>query len=476
MTITDRPAAVHELGVAEAAEAVRTGALTARAYAAGLLDRAERLAGLNAFITLDPEGVLRAAETADEDRAAGAEGPLLGVPLGVKDSALTRGLPTTFGNSALRGFVPTRDAQVVTAVKNAGALVFGKTNLAEMSFGVTGLNAHHGQVLNPHRPAHVSGGSSSGSAAAVAAGIVPAALAGDTIGSIRIPAALCGVVGFKPSRGRWPGDGVAPVSTTLDSTGVIARSVADCALVDGVVTGAVPGTRPVRGVRLGYSPRHLAGADPEVASAFDRALGRLEDAGARLVEVELGEDFFELAESATWPIFFHETLPSVREFLRLNDIPVTFEQIAAGLGEHVKARWDKLVVPGAPNAVDHASYRAALDTLRPALAGRYRHRVFRHADALLFPTTLCAAPPIEHQWEYPVGTQTVTDLFLARTTHPTNCAGLPGLTVPMGTTAGGLPLGLELDGAFGTDRALLAVAAGVEDVLGRAAPPAGLPS
>ena len=146
--------------------------------------------------------------------------PLLGVPLAVKDNYLTKGLTTTFGTSVLASFTPTRDAAAVAAVKDAGAIVFGKNNLVEMSFGLTGLNEHHGQVKNPYNKAHVTGGSSSGAGASVAARIVPAALGGDTVGSIRVPASLCGVVGYKPTPGRWPSDGAAPISHVLDAIGL----------------------------------------------------------------------------------------------------------------------------------------------------------------------------------------------------------------------------------------------------------------
>jgi len=185
--------------------------------------------------------VLAAARDADKARAAGSAAPLLGVPLGVKDSYLTKGLLTSLGLDGLAHFVPREDADAVRAIKGAGALVFGNDNLVEMSYGLTGHNARYGQVKNPLARDRVSGGSSSGSAASVAADIVPASLGGDTVGSIRVPASLCGVVGFKPMTGRWPRNGVAPISHTLDTTGVFARSVEDCTLIDQVVTGQQAG-------------------------------------------------------------------------------------------------------------------------------------------------------------------------------------------------------------------------------------------
>src|ERR1700748_1327764 len=239
-TSSRETADLTSLGLAAAAAAVRNGDVTSEAYAAALLQRARALVELNAFITIDEASVLAAARDADKARAAGSTAPLLGVPLGVKDSYLTKGLPTSLGLDGLAHFVPQEDAAAGRSIKGAGALVFGKNNLVEMSYGLTGHNARYGQVKNPHARDRVSGGSSSGSAAAVAAGIVPASLGGDTIGSIRVPASLCGVVGFKPTTGRWPRSGVAPISHTLDTTGAFARSVEDCALIDQVITGASP--------------------------------------------------------------------------------------------------------------------------------------------------------------------------------------------------------------------------------------------
>lgn len=202
-----------ELGVAAAATAIRRGEITAESYASALLNQSRRQADIHSFVTIDEPAVLAAAIAADKARAAGSAAPLLGVPLGVKDSYQTRDLPTSLGLRSLKGFTPAADADVVTAIKDAGAIVFGKDNLVEMSYGVTGHNDEYGQVLNPYDRDHISGGSSSGSAASVAARIVPASFGGDTVGSIRIPAALNGVVGYKPTTGRWPRGGVAPTGT-----------------------------------------------------------------------------------------------------------------------------------------------------------------------------------------------------------------------------------------------------------------------
>lgn len=461
---------VQDLDLSSAATAIRTGAMTSESYVTQLLDRALKFSDLKAFITIDRDGVLEAARAADKARAAGRSAPLLGLPIGVKDSYLTKGLASTVGTAVLKNFTPNHDAAVVAAVKDAGGIVFGKNNLAEMSYGLTGINGHYGQARNPHNRDHITGGSSSGAGGSVAARIVPAALGGDTVGSIRVPASLCGVVGFKPTPGRWSSKGVAPISGTLDTTGVLARSVADCMLLDTTVTrSASPSLKTsvgLKGVRLAYAPRqHLAGVDPVVEAIFRESLRKLTDAGAVVVEIELGSDFNALAEQVTWPIFFHETMPAVREFVAANSIPASFEQIYEGLGKNFKDVWTQFVVPGAPDFVSEGAYRTVMNKYRPALQRRYSAKAFAHADALLFPTTPCTAPRIDRQWKFSVAGKEVTHLFLSRNTYPGSGAGLPGISIPMGVSQDLLPVGLEMDGPVGGDKKLLLLADRIEQVL-----------
>ena len=471
-------AELHELGLGTAARAVRNREISSEAYVGKLLERAHRYSDLKAFITIDEASVLEAARQADRSLREGRTAPLLGVPLAVKDSYLTKGLTTTFRTSVLTSFKPTRDAKAVVQVKDAGAIVFGKNNLVEMSYGLTGLNEHHGQVKNPYNKAHITGGSSSGAGASVAARVVPAALGGDTVGSIRVPASLCGVVGYKPTPGRWPSEGVAPISDTLDTTGLLARSVEDCDLVDAVLTKSPVQssneTANLKGVKFAYAPRqYLVDVDGQADSVFRETLRKLKDAGAELVEVDLGGDFLALADRTTWPIFFHETMPAVREFLAANEVPVSFEQIYAGLGEHIKGSWSRAVVPSGADYISDEKYLTALNADRRELRRRLASIAFGQADALLFPTTPCAAPRIENQWMFQVGGKDVTDIFLSRNTHPSSSAGVPGISLPMALNSEGLPLGLELDAAAGRDRDLLALARRVEQVIGRVPGPTG---
>lgn len=459
------------LGLAAAAAAVRNGDITSEVYAAALLRRARARTELNAFIAIDEAAVLAAARQADKARAAGAAAPLLGVPLGVKDSYLTKELPTSLGLGSLAHFVPGEDATAVRAIKDAGAVIFGKNNLVEMSYGLTGDNARYGQVKNPHALGRVSGGSSSGSAASVAAGIVPASLGGDTVGSIRVPASLCGVVGFKPTTGRWPRDGVAPISHTLDTTGVLARSVEDCELLDQVVIGdrEQPGSRAdLKGARLAYAPRQfLELVDPEVEARFRDVVRRLQEAGAEVVEVDLGDDYGSLVQTTTWNIFFHETLGAISEFLGSHNVPTTFEAIYQGLKPTLREAWGQMVLPSGKGAVSAEAYRTALSVGRPEIQRRLDAAfVTCGAEAILQPTTPCTAPLIEQQASFAIAGREVSYVTLANHTVSASSVGLPGVSLPVGLSRGGLPIGLELDARLGSDRALLSLARRIEGILG----------
>lgn len=465
-----------ELGVAAAANAINTGDITAESYAGALLRQANTQSDINSFITIDESAVLAAAVAADSARAAGSTAPLLGVPLGIKDSYQTRDLPTTIGLKSLQRFIPALDAEIVEVVKNAGGIVFGKNNLVEMSYGVTGHSEAYGQVLNPYQRAHLSGGSSSGSAAAVAARIVPASFGGDTIGSVRIPAALNGVVGFKPTTGRWPRGGVVPVSPTLDTTGLLARNVEDVALIDHIVTGepAAPARSELAGARFAYAPRHyLQLLDAEVEQQFGETVQLLRAKGAEVVEIDLGDDFSDLADRVGWNLFLRDTHQAVTRFLDDNDYPISFDDVYAGLKPQLHAVWSQVVVPGAPRYLSEQEHAATLTVDRPKLQQRLGDVFSRDGyDALIFPTTPAPAPKIADQWEFIVAGETVPHLFLSKNTIPASGAGIPGITLPIGLTASGLPIGIELDAAHGRDTELLALALRVESILGSLCSPA----
>jgi Asp-tRNA(Asn)/Glu-tRNA(Gln) amidotransferase A subunit family amidase len=470
---------LHELTASAAATAIRDGSLTAQGYAAALLSRSREQAHLNAFITLQPDVVLEAAAKADQQRKAGeAMGPLHGVPIGIKDSMCTSDMPTSIGTHVLATFRPRKDAVVVAALRAAGAILFGKNNLVEMSYGLTGVNEHHGQAKNPYDKGRVTGGSSSGAGASVGGRLIPAALGGDTVGSIRVPASLCGVVGFRPTTGRWSGTGIAPISHTFDTPGPMARSVEDCALLDAIVTGGpLPSASKPAGslkdVRFGVAPRQFLDViDPDVEQTFHETIAKLKAAGVEFVELDLGEDFASLAERANWPVFFHDTMPHVTGYLKEIEAPVTFADIFEGLGSNLKGVWRDGVITGGRDSVSEIAFRESMDIHRPALRKRYADAFHSTGiDALLFPTTPLVAPPLDTGEDIIIAGRTVSSVKLAKNAFPSSCAALPGITMPMGLSAHGLPIGLEMDGKPGEDVKLLDLATQVSAVLGSIPPP-----
>lgn len=278
-----------DLDATEVLARFRTGDLSPGAYAEALADRAETRADLNALSFFDRDRLPRRAEQAF---AQHPDGVLSGLPLVVKDNINTRDFPTTAGTRALLDHTPATDAASVRRVTAAGGFVGAKAGMHELALGITSNNAVTGAVRNPRDPSRIPGGSSGGTAAAVAAGIFPAGLGTDTGGSCRIPAALCGVVGFPPTTGRYDGEGVIPISRTRDAVGPLARSVRDIALLDGVLTGGVTLAEEadLSNVRLGV-PRKVFfdGLDPEVERAIEAQLVQLARAGVRMIEVDFTE-------------------------------------------------------------------------------------------------------------------------------------------------------------------------------------------
>lgn len=466
-----------ELGVAEAASALRTGAVTAAGFADALLARAASFAHFNAFISIDAARVRAAAEVADRQRRAGAPlGPLHGVPLALKDNLDTADQATTGGTPGLRSNRPTGDAAVVRKLREAGAVVLGKCNMHELAYGITSNNAAFGAVRNPYAPDRIAGGSSGGTAAAVAARLAPGGIGTDTGGSVRIPAALCGIVGFRPTVGRWPKQGIVPISHTRDTAGPMARSVADCALLDGVVCDdpSALASVPLKGLRLGVPRRHFwEGLDTELGRICEAALATLRAAGVTLVEVDLAEAA-KLDGAAGFIIALYETPLDLGRYLAGHDGAPDFAALAAATASpDVSAILGGMTGAAGP---PEAAYRDAMEQQRPALQELYR-RCFRDHDvaAVIFPTTPAPAAPIGADTSVTInGVDLPTFTTFIRNCGPGSVAGIPGLNLPAGTTASGLPIGIELDGPAGFDRRLLAVGAALEPLLPRLPAPQGI--
>lgn len=454
-----------QLGVADLRRRLQSRAITSAELADILIARTEAQADLNGYVAFDAEALRAQALAADARIAAGEELPLLGVPVALKDNIDSIGLPSGAGTGALHGLCPARDAEVVRRLRAAGALVAGKTNMHELAFGVTTNNRITGAARNPWDPSRIPGGSSGGSGVVVAAGLVPAAIGTDTGGSVRVPAALCGVTGLRPTTGRVPGRGIAPISLTRDTAGPIARSVEDCALLDGVLAGGARPLAPVslQDVRLGIpGPGFWEGVDSGVRAVAQGAVDRLCAAGAQLVEVPL-PTLAGFNEAAGFPIALYEFVRDMEDYLHYAQRGVDLRQLVEAIGSpDVAAIVQPLLGEG---AVPEAAYQQALQARR-ALQAVYAEAFAAHGvRALLFPTTPLTAAPIGRDLTVLLdGQEHPTFAAFIRNTDPGSNAGIPGVTLPAGL-ADGLPVGLALDGPAGSDRGLLALAVAIEAVL-----------
>jgi indoleacetamide hydrolase len=458
-----------ELKATTAVAAIRRGDIKAEDYARALLDRAQQLASLNAFRTLDRETVLEDARNADKQRASGAQlGVLHGLPIPVKDSVNTKALPTSNGTRALANFKPKDDAAVLKPLFAQGAILMGKTNLHELSFGWTSNNAVFGPVRNPYDPSRVPGGSSGGSGAAVAARMAPLAIGVDTNGSIRYPSAICGLAGLRPSFGRYPDAGIMPFTDNkFDQVGPIARSVDDLVLFDNVLVPNAPAIalKPLKDVRIGVARGFLmSGLDPEVDRVTKEALEKLRSSGVTLVEAELPEPI-PAAPQIIFTIIRYEAMTNISQFLQEEGTGLSFDQMLAQVSENIQAGMKAVVMPpGRPARETYEAMLAQRD--RPKMAIRMyfeEHGIV----ALAFPATRMPSPKIGEETNVDIGGEKVPMAAAAgRNSALGGCASMASLVLPAGVTASGLPVGMEFAGLSGTDREILALGLSLEKVLG----------
>jgi mandelamide amidase len=456
-----------DLTLMDAATALRTRQLGRLEYVQALLQQTDRLTYLNAWISRDPDELIQQAKALDQAKAAPSEHlPLAGIPVAIKDNIDTADLPTSGGTRALLASRPARNAAVVDRLLQSGGLVAGKTNMHELALGGTTNNAVTGACRNPWNPLCIPGGSSGGSAVVVAARMVPAALGTDTGASVRLPAALCGVVGFRPSTGRYASQGILHLSPSKDTVGPIARSVADVALLDALLAQDPPDLPDLslKGLRLGI-PRgdFFEGADPQVLAVIEQALDTLVSEGVVCVTLDVPDlNLHNDATGSTLVMF--EMMQSLPAYAKKQCL--TMDALLAGVGSADVALL--LSRQLSRECVTDTAYAAALARRQKLQAVYARHFVDHRLDALAFPTCLMTAPPIGHDDLVDLQGQAVSTFkTLIRNTDPGSNAGLPGISLPAGLTAKGLPVGLELDGPLGSDRHLLGVAAAIERALPR---------
>ena len=402
--------------------------------------------GLNAFITVDRDGAMVTARAADERRAAGTMlGPLDGEPIAVKDNLDTAGLRTTFGLGVFADRVPDTDAEVVRRLRAAGAIIVGKTNMTELACGTVGVNVHYGDVANPLRADHYPGGSSSGSGAAVGAGLVNDAIGTDTGGSIRHPAATCGIVGMKPTFGRTANDGVSVCTRSMDHVGPMSISTAHAAdvlaaiQVEGLDDPSARLGEPITGAKVAVlTGEFLDACDTDVVSAFEPAIGVLESLGAEVHELDLGLDLRAVDDEIA-NVLGSDLIDEYGELLA-----------AAGhdaVGPELWA-WYALYERVAPEAHAAAAERQA--SLTRLVAER-----MAGVDVVICPSTR-------------TGTRTIAEgQAAARFDRVGNLAlwdvtGQPSVTIPFGADATGMPLGLLINGHTGADARVLQIADAIE--------------
>jgi aspartyl-tRNA(Asn)/glutamyl-tRNA(Gln) amidotransferase subunit A len=418
---------------------------------------------LNAFLTITAEPALDAARRAEKQllhrRSSRREhSPLLGIPITLKDNIWTRGIRSTAGSKILSDFVPPEDSTVARKLARAGAVLIGKTNLNEFAYGITGGNAHYGPVHNPWALDRISGGSSAGSAVAIAAGLCAASVGTDTGGSIRVPSAFCGTVGLKPTFGRVSVFGTMPLSPSLDHVGPLARSVADTAILLGLIAGRDPldptssprpvedfrGAlrRPFRKFRLGRPCEHYwERLDPEVRRVTEAAVCDMEKRGAVVREVSIPH----LKESLD-----AATEISLAEALHVHEAAGYFPARAAEYGEEVRHRID------AGGKVPANRYLAGFDVRKRLLAEF--EAAFQNVDAIVSPTVPVPAPPIGAESVQIDGEQVGARAAIVGHCRPANFTGLPALSIPCGFTRDGLPVGLQLIGRAFDEATILRIA------------------
>ena len=430
------------MSLTEAAAKLRAGKITSTELTQACLKQIEsRDSEINSFITLTRDSALEQARVADSELQAGrSRGPLHGIPIGLKDLIDVAGVKTTAGSALFANNIAGKDAEVTRRLRAAGAVLMGKLNLHEFAYGGSGVISHFGPVKNPVNPQYITGGSSSGSAAALAAHFCYGAIGSDTAGSIRLPAACCGVVGFKPTFGAVSTEGVVELSHSYDHLGPMARTVADARILWEVIRKSTHPREPaIRKVRVGVLRKiFFDDLDPDVAAAMERAVSRLrEKYGAKDVEFPVDSDrTVQTRESWLYHEKWVQASPDKYD-------PQTLKRIQRGAEVN-----------------DHEYRRrlADLRTMRAAVPGMFAHAA---VDVVVTPTSPIPAPSFADVTGDPQ-TLRARELVMLRNTRPFNVWGTPAISVPCGASRAGLPIGIQFAAAPGNDAFLLDFASDYE--------------
>ena len=444
--------ALPRSGLSEVSELLRSKRLSPLELTEACLGRIEALnPELNAFITVTADMALAQARVAEAEIQRGNwRGPLHGIPLAFKDLIDVAGVPTTAASRVFENRVPTEDSEVVRRLKAAGAVIIGKNNLHECAYGGSGVISHYGPAKNPHYPGRTTGGSSSGSAAAVAAGLCYGAIVSDTAGSIRLPAAFCGIVGFKPTYGLVSARGVMPLSWSLDHIGPMARSVTDAALILAAIAGYDPADPTSREIAVedyaaavrAPSPKLRVGVprkffyedlDSEVARVVEAALRAVAGLAAEMREVSVPVDNDRTVAKAESYACHAPNLPQNADKYD----PETLRRINTGADVSVREYIAKL---------------HELELLRRSAA-----EIFKDVDVIVTPTTP-VPPPLAAELQADMSRLRERELVMLRNTRPFNVLGLQAISVPCGETSAGLPVALQIAGPAGAEARLLGFA------------------
>jgi aspartyl-tRNA(Asn)/glutamyl-tRNA(Gln) amidotransferase subunit A len=457
---------MNESGVAfasitEVARLFRAGKISPVELNELMLKRIERFnPKLNAFITVTADIARAGAKKAEAELSVARRGksrvdrgPLHGIPISLKDNIYTAGIRTTAGSAILRDFFPERDAPMVARLKQAGAVILGKANMHEFAYGVTSNNLYYGAVRNPWDLTKIAGGSSGGSASALAAGLCFGSIGTDTGGSIRIPAALCGVAGLKPTLHRVDVTGVIPLSPTLDCVGPMARTAEDAAILFHAILAAkmapgVPGraspARKFSKLRLGLPHEFFFDViSDEVQKIFESALGSLRRLGTKIRDVSI--PLLLQTESAGNRIGWAEAT-------HYHQQSGWFPNRAAEYSEDVRSRLQ------AGTKVSATEYLEALNQRNRFIEQLRQAMEAAAVDALVVPTVPIAAPLINEETTHVGKMEHPTRALLLRLNRPANLAGVPAVSVPCGFTSAGLPAGLQIIGTANSEELLLAIA------------------